>query len=314
MEKDTNPKDAIGRAKWRNYFTVPRQVLWALGIAMLEGALKYGRHNYRGAGVRASVYVDAAMGHIDQWVEGEDNDPDSEANLSHIIKAIASLTVLADAIMNDFLDDDRPPKIKDLPGLRAQLQEAADRLHDEHADKNPHHYSHLEDGEPYRDNWNAEQADFDDDEILASPRISVSFAPPSIESCAAHVEDPTYLPGILKCLSDDDPDQILYLSPQHPEYDQAHIVEGLTMKQIDRLVAHEADQIGCLLVDGDEVVFDAVLRRVLLRLKERLQLWHTVYFAQGGTDRRFSRLRNAEWQIAIPGCIADPDMMPRTFA
>ena len=150
MEKDTNPKDALGRAKWRNYFTVPRQVLWALGIAMLEGALKYGRHNYRGAGVRASVYVDAAMGHIDCWIEGEDNDPDSQANLSHIVKAIASLTVLADAIMNDFLDDDRPPKIKDIAVLRDSLQQSADRLHKEHANKDPHHYSHLADGEPYR--------------------------------------------------------------------------------------------------------------------------------------------------------------------
>ncbi|SVD92517.1 uncharacterized protein METZ01_LOCUS445371, partial [marine metagenome] len=30
----------------------------------MEGAIKYGRHNYRIAGVRASVYIDATIGHL----------------------------------------------------------------------------------------------------------------------------------------------------------------------------------------------------------------------------------------------------------
>lgn len=147
-EKDTNPKDAIGTAKWRQFMVVPRQVMWEVGVGMLEGALKYGRHNYRGAGVRASVYCDAALGHIEQFIEGEDVDADS--GLSHVTKAICSLVVLRDAMMNDFWNDDRPPKIKDLDALRKRLQAKVAENFERYADKNPHHYTDEEDGAPYR--------------------------------------------------------------------------------------------------------------------------------------------------------------------
>ena len=123
--KDTNPKDAVGIKKWRQYCTVPTTIIWELGVAMLEGARKYGRHNYRVAGVRASVYVDAAKGHIDQWWEGEDLDTDSKLN--HIVKAMASLAVLRDAMIQNKWVDDRPPKT-DLDKLRAELQEAVDGI------------------------------------------------------------------------------------------------------------------------------------------------------------------------------------------
>jgi hypothetical protein len=117
--KDTNAKDAVGVKKWRQFCTLPFPPLWEVGVAMLEGARKYGRHNYRAAGVRASVYVDAAMGHISQWWEGEDLDPDS--GLSHITKAIATLVVMRDAMLNDMFTDDRPPKSK-LSAIRDDLQ------------------------------------------------------------------------------------------------------------------------------------------------------------------------------------------------
>lgn len=67
--KPTNPKDAIGSKKM-HVSTVPAQVVGELGLAMLEGACRYGRHNYRIAGVRASVYYDAAMRHLMSWWEG----------------------------------------------------------------------------------------------------------------------------------------------------------------------------------------------------------------------------------------------------
>lgn len=148
QSKDTNPKDAIGVAKWRQFMTVPRQVLWELGVAMLEGALKYGRHNYRASGVRASVYLDAAYGHLDQFCEGENVDQDS--GLSHVTKAIASLVVLRDAMMNDFWVDDRPPAIKDLDGVRDFLQAKVVENLERYADKDPHHYTQQEDGAPYQ--------------------------------------------------------------------------------------------------------------------------------------------------------------------
>jgi len=107
--KSINPKDAIGSTK-PPITTVPMNVMSELGVAMMEGAIKYGKHNYRVSPVRASVYVDAAWRHLSKWWEGEDIDPDSE--LSHVIKAIASLTVIRDAMMQDSWYDDRPVKAK----------------------------------------------------------------------------------------------------------------------------------------------------------------------------------------------------------
>lgn len=127
--KDTNPKDSVGIRKWRQFTTVPLTVVTEIGVAMLEGARKYGRHNYRVAGVRSSVYVDASIGHIAQWWEGEDTDPDS--GLSHITKAIASLVVLRDAMIQEKLVDDRPPKAK-LDKVRGNLQAVVDGLFDRH--------------------------------------------------------------------------------------------------------------------------------------------------------------------------------------
>lgn len=75
---------------------------------MLEGALKYGRHNYRIFGVRASTYIDAAGRHMDDFWEGTDIDPVS--GVHHISKAIASLVVLRDAMLMGLWTDDRPPR------------------------------------------------------------------------------------------------------------------------------------------------------------------------------------------------------------
>jgi hypothetical protein len=145
-QKDTNPKDAIGQAKWRVSTTIPQTVMWEVGVGMLEGAMKYGRHNYRVAGVHASVYVDAAKGHIDQWWEGENTDADS--GLSHITKAICSLVVLRDAMIQDMLTDDRPPKAS-LDDVRSNLQGVVDRLREKYPEpKEPYteHRKWLEDG------------------------------------------------------------------------------------------------------------------------------------------------------------------------
>jgi hypothetical protein len=105
--KPTNPKDAVGVLKYAmSYVSAP--VLAEIAVGMTEGGHKYGRHNYRVIGVRGSIYYDATMRHLMQWWEGEDLDPDS--GLSHITKAITSLVVLRDAMIQGKFNDDRPPK------------------------------------------------------------------------------------------------------------------------------------------------------------------------------------------------------------
>ena len=122
--KDTNPKDAVGIGK-APLSTVPAPFLHALGLAMMEGARKYGRHNYRTAGIRYSVYYDAAMRHLTAWWEGEDIDPDS--GLPHPIKAAACMAVLFDSMVQENATDDRPPQSP--PGWLAGMNKhAADLL------------------------------------------------------------------------------------------------------------------------------------------------------------------------------------------
>lgn len=132
-QKETNPKDAVGVAKVSES-CIPQGVIGELAIAMFEGARKYGRHNYRVAGVRASVYFDATMRHMKGWWEGEDLDPESGA--SHITKTIATLVVLRDAMMNGMMTDDRPPPMKD-PDWQRKLNALAADLIGKYPDPKP---------------------------------------------------------------------------------------------------------------------------------------------------------------------------------
>lgn len=135
--KLTNPKDMVGTRK-AGISCVPHAVLAELGVAMLEGACKYGRFNWRVSGVRASVYLDALNRHIFEqwWDEGEDIDADSQ--LSHITKAISTLVVMRDAMIQGMLVDDRPPRSKP---FMDRLNLAAGEVIDRHADKSPRHYT-----------------------------------------------------------------------------------------------------------------------------------------------------------------------------
>jgi len=133
--KPTNPKDMAGVRK-APMSTVPANVLVEIGVAMLEGASKYGRHNYRAVGVRGSVYYDGVMRHLMAWWEGEDLDPDS--GMSHVTKAITSLVVLRDAMMQGKFTDDRPPRaLPFFPTLNAGAADIIDR----YADRQPIHYT-----------------------------------------------------------------------------------------------------------------------------------------------------------------------------
>lgn len=133
--KDTNPKDLIGSKKAK-LSVIPAGVMFEIGLGLLEGACKYGRHNYRAAGVRSSVYYDATLGHLMDWWEGQDIDP--ESGLNHVTKALSSLTVLRDAMLQEMLTDDRPPRSK---VFKSDFNDKASSIIDIHADKNPKHYT-----------------------------------------------------------------------------------------------------------------------------------------------------------------------------
>jgi hypothetical protein len=132
--KPTNPKDAVGIAK-APFSPVSAYVMAELGVAMMEGARKYGRHNYRVIGVRASVYYDATLRHMVAWWEGENLDPDS--GLSHVTKAIASLCVLRDAMLLGKFVDDRPPPLP--AGWLNDLNAKAKALIEKYPDARPAH-------------------------------------------------------------------------------------------------------------------------------------------------------------------------------
>lgn len=153
--KETNPKEPIG-VKKVSLSVVPTAVLMEVSVAMLEGAIKYGRHNYREAGGRASIYYDATMRHLNKWWElGEDIDPDSK--LHHITKAISSLMVLRDVMIQNKFVDDRPPAslldYKSLEAIAADLVQNAspDVKHftAQNTRQNSHHYECTIDGVTY---------------------------------------------------------------------------------------------------------------------------------------------------------------------
>jgi hypothetical protein len=135
--KQSNPKDALGADRlplhlWPSTAT-------ALGsLALLDGALKYGRSNFRHIGVRASIYRDAAQRHLDAWFEGEDADPAS--GLSHLAHVLACVAIMVDAEAAGKLHDDRMTP----GGYRATVDALTPhvaRLKALHAGREPRHYT-----------------------------------------------------------------------------------------------------------------------------------------------------------------------------
>lgn len=136
--KPTNPKDAIGSDKLPlHLWPTTATAIGALGL--LDGALKYGRSNFRAVGVRASIYYDAARRHLDAWFEGEETDPDS--GLPHHAHALACIAILVDAQAAGKLNDDR---MYGGDGYRAFVRDYTEhvaRLKALHAGKAPKHYT-----------------------------------------------------------------------------------------------------------------------------------------------------------------------------
>lgn len=135
--KNTNPKDLIGSDKMPLHLFPQTAVIYG-ALALLDGALKYGRSNWRVAGVRASIYYDATLRHLNKWFEGEDIDSDS--GLSHLSHALACLAIIVDALEAGKLKDDRMYPIGYEKTL-AKMTEHVKRLKEKYKDKNPKHYT-----------------------------------------------------------------------------------------------------------------------------------------------------------------------------
>ena len=103
---DIDPKGAAGALKVP-LALVPPSASAAIAKVLQRGAEKYGQWNWRKARVGRMTYAHAIKRHLDAWIDGEDNDP--ESGLPHIAAVAASACIVLDAELFGTLEDDRPP-------------------------------------------------------------------------------------------------------------------------------------------------------------------------------------------------------------
>jgi hypothetical protein len=134
--KPTNPKDIIGSDKLP-LGLIPGATKAYLSIGHLEGDLKYGRVNWREAGVRTTIYLDALERHIEKFKAGEWEDPVTK--IPHLANALACISIIIDAAHAGKLEDDRPkpntgyvldslPKVLTVPQLIDSFSEKVKHL------------------------------------------------------------------------------------------------------------------------------------------------------------------------------------------
>lgn len=135
--KPSNPKDLIGSSKLMLEL-VPDTAQVEVALAFYEGALKYGRYNWRVAGVRSSIYRAAIGRHLSKWWNGEDRD--RSTRVKHLASIIASATILLDAELVGKLTDDRPPRA-DIGKLITENETVAAHLRELFKKYNPIQYT-----------------------------------------------------------------------------------------------------------------------------------------------------------------------------
>lgn len=141
--KASNPKEAFGSAKVP-VGLVPDSAIIEESLAFLEGALKYGRYNWRIAGVRASTYNDAMERHRKRWWNGQDRDPLTRVRELASIRACCA--ILIDSEICGMLNDDRPPRA-DLNSLLDQDMENVAHLKELFKDHSPKQFT-IADSQP----------------------------------------------------------------------------------------------------------------------------------------------------------------------
>jgi hypothetical protein len=113
-----NPKDLVSQAKL-DLSLIPETFLIELAMAFYEGALKYGRYNWRMAPVKASVYLSAFDRHVIKWGSGEERDKSTGTH--HLGYAGCCLAIMIDAQRYGTLVDDRAPRGRLDPDTSAWL-------------------------------------------------------------------------------------------------------------------------------------------------------------------------------------------------
>lgn len=115
----TNPKDLLGMKK-PPLRLVPSALLIHVSRVMALGAKKYGEVNWREKNVRRTIYLEAALRHILQALDGED--ADIESGEPHEAHVAACMGIILDAKMVETLIDDRK-KTGKVTGLLTSLTE-----------------------------------------------------------------------------------------------------------------------------------------------------------------------------------------------
>ena len=102
----TDPKKSQGDKKPQLQL-IPPALNNEVAKALLRGSQKYGVYNWRENKVEVMTYLGAMKLHIDQFLNGEDIDPDTGAH--HLGCVAAGCGIVLDARQYGTLVDNRPP-------------------------------------------------------------------------------------------------------------------------------------------------------------------------------------------------------------
>ena len=113
-----NPKDLVAQTKL-DLSVIPETAIIAEAAAWYEGALKYGRFNYRMRPVKLSVYYSALMRHLLKFHAGKDDD--TATFVAHLGYIRCCAGIMIDAMFHGSLIDDRPPRGRLNPDIESVL-------------------------------------------------------------------------------------------------------------------------------------------------------------------------------------------------
>lgn len=147
-----NPKDILAAAKLPVHL-IPETLYLDVALAFLEGALKYGKYNWRAKPVKATVYLDAMDRHIMKYKAGERID--TKTKVKHMGYIICCAAILNDAEYYGTLIDDRAPRGLIDPNMSWYIDNAAEiikHLQEMFKGANPKQYT-IQDMPHNAKNW-----------------------------------------------------------------------------------------------------------------------------------------------------------------